>query len=379
MRYAIISDIHANETALRAVLEDAKANGAESIVCLGDIVGYGPLPKECVSLVRSECHAVVAGNHDDAVSGRLDPSGFVDIAKEAVERHRAELSEDDILWLRSLPYVHDLGDGAYAAHGDMCDPPKFYYVAETRDAEANFAATNAQVIFLGHTHVPCLFITGRSGNVYGTQPQDFTIEGHKRYIVNPGSVGYPREANGQCLSSYVLYDSKCRTVVFRYLPFSVMGVMQRGTENGKKKRMSKSLVAAIVAASISVYTVAWLLTSKSSDSARDPRDASMSARHAEDGGESVVVREQTIGIKEGATVLRPNIVLGKGSVPLEVRIVFKDNDDVMVGDVEVDTVKKTKTRKFNIPKGATKAHIKVLKHRDGKEDIKSFNPEASER
>ena len=99
MKYAIISDIHANVTALQNVLADAKAQGAEKIVCLGDVVGYGPLPSETVALARKECFIVLAGNHDDAVSGRGDASTFIDLAKEAVERHRAALSEEDVEWL----------------------------------------------------------------------------------------------------------------------------------------------------------------------------------------------------------------------------------------------------------------------------------------
>ena len=95
MKYAIISDIHANVTALECVFADARANGAEKIVCLGDVVGYGPLPAEAVALVRRECFIVLAGNHDDAVSGRGDSSTFIDLAKEAVERHRAALSDED--------------------------------------------------------------------------------------------------------------------------------------------------------------------------------------------------------------------------------------------------------------------------------------------
>ena len=195
MKYAIISDIHANLTALKNVLADSKAQGVEKIVCLGDVVGYGPLPAETVALARKECFIVLAGNHDDAVSGRGDASTFINLAKEAVERHRAALSEEDVAWLKSLPYTCTI-DKAVAAHGDVFDPPKFYYILDEKGAEANFAKSDARLVFVGHTHEPAIFLTGRSGAVYKTGPQDFTIEEHKRYIVNPGSVGYPREAGG---------------------------------------------------------------------------------------------------------------------------------------------------------------------------------------
>ena len=103
MKYAVISDIHANLQALDAVLADAEAQGAEKTVCLGDVVGYGPLPAETLRRVRAAAETVIAGNHDDAVSGRISADDFIDLAAEAVRRHRLALSETDIAWLRSLP------------------------------------------------------------------------------------------------------------------------------------------------------------------------------------------------------------------------------------------------------------------------------------
>ncbi|MBQ6137338.1 MAG: metallophosphoesterase family protein, partial [Kiritimatiellae bacterium] len=219
MRYAVISDLHANEQALRHTLDDIARQGADRIVCLGDVVGYGPLPVETVALARRRCDVVLAGNHDDAVSGRGDASSFINLAGDAVERHRDALSREDRAWLASLPYTCEL-EGAVAAHGDVADPEKFYYVDSPEDAVANFNATDAQLVFVGHTHEPAIFVVGRSGTALRAPAQDFTIEDHKRYIVNPGSVGYPREAGGECHSSYVIYDSSARTVTFRYLPFS---------------------------------------------------------------------------------------------------------------------------------------------------------------
>ena len=227
MKYAIVSDVHANLTALRRVLEHARERGVERVICLGDVVGYGPEPAEALSLVRQTCAACLAGNHDDAVSGRLDAADFIDLAGDAVARHRQALSEADLGWLRSLTYV--CSDGTFAAtHGDFVDPPKFYYVENEEDARLNFEARPEQLLFVGHTHVSALFVTGHSGKVYRTEVQDFTLESGKRYLVNPGSVGYPREANGICLSSYVIYDSTEGTVNFRTVPFEMSSLLQRG-------------------------------------------------------------------------------------------------------------------------------------------------------
>lgn len=359
MKYAVISDVHANLAALQAVLADARARGAEKVVCLGDVVGYGPLPAEAVALVRKECFVVLAGNHDDAVSGRGDASTFIDLAKEAVARHRAALSEDDLAWLKSLPYTCTL-DKAVAAHGDIFDPPKFYYVLDEKGAEANFAKTDARLVFVGHTHEPAIFLTGRSGAVYKTAPQDFTIEDHKRYIVNPGSVGYPRESGGKCFSSYVLYDSAERTVIFRYLPFQVSSVMQRGEA---KKPLGKRLVAAIVAGVALVVAIAvWALVPKTIEVVDDP---------------ALVVAEKSLPLDPDLRHVSANITLAKGSDPVQMRIVFESPSGTVVG-VESLTVKQSSKKGVRIPEGPARARFTAIKTRpEDRPSVVFFAPSAS--
>ena len=124
MRYAILSDVHANPTALEKVVSDARSCNAEEFVCLGDTVGYGPLPSEAVSAVRSIAHIVLAGNHDAAVSGSVNASDFIDIAGEAALRHRRALSRKELAWLRSLPATANMAGAAFV-HGDLTDPKAF--------------------------------------------------------------------------------------------------------------------------------------------------------------------------------------------------------------------------------------------------------------
>ena len=202
MVYAIISDVHANAIALSAVLEDARRCGAKKLLCLGDVVGYGPEPESTVSTIRARAAFTLAGNHDDAVAGRLDASDFIDLAADAVSRHREALSEENLAWLKSLPYTYN-GKSFLCAHGDFTSPRTFEYVSDEQEAAANFAATKAQLMFVGHSHVPGIFLTGASGKVYSLPPTDFTLEDGKRYIVNPGSVGYPRTNGNICESTYV--------------------------------------------------------------------------------------------------------------------------------------------------------------------------------
>ena len=218
MRYAIISDVHANEAALRAVLTDAVDARADKIICLGDVLGYGPDPVAALELVYRRAHVCLAGNHDDAVSRRFPVEDFTDFAAAAVARHRAALSQEAIDWLRRLPYTCEF-EGFACVHGDFSDPKHFNYILEPQDALPSWNERSEQLLFVGHTHQPGIFVIGASGIPHLLTGVDFTLEDGKRYIVNPGSVGYPR--SGACRSSYCIYDDQSRTVFFRTLPFDL--------------------------------------------------------------------------------------------------------------------------------------------------------------
>ncbi len=218
MRYAIVSDVHANEAALRAVLTDAADEKVEKIICLGDVLGYGPDPVAALELVYRRAHVCLAGNHDDAVAGRFPVEDFTDFAAAAVLRHRAAITREAKDWLAHLPYTCEF-EGFACAHGDFSDPGNFNYVLEAQDAVPSWDARKEQLLFVGHSHQPCIFVLGASGTPHRIDAADFTLEDGKRYIVNPGSVGYPR--SGDCRSSYCIYDDEARTVEFRSLPFDL--------------------------------------------------------------------------------------------------------------------------------------------------------------
>ena len=358
MIYAVISDVHANEEALLRVLDDAAEQGADKVVCIGDVTGYGPSPVRTLALVRERCETVLAGNHDDAVSGRMSAEGFIDLAGEAVARHRRELSSADIRYLKSLPYVFK-GDGFIAAHGDFTEPEKFFYVEDEEDARVKFGSSGAQLMFVGHTHVPGLFLTGGSGRVYATEAQDFTLEEGKRYIVNPGSVGYPRERGGKCLSSYVLYDSTEKTVVFRYLPFSVSTVLQRGTPRRWPRLAFLGALVAAVAAAVAALLFARFQT----PGAVAPPDAGLLV-------ESVELDVST------ARKASANLKLERSSCPLQLSVVFKSEDGGRLGEERL-TVRRSSMKRFNVPEGARKAVFELRKNGiDDKPAVLSFRPSA---
>lgn len=223
MRYAIVSDLHANLPAWKNVLTDTADLKADKIICLGDVTGYGPNPVEVLESVYSVVDVTLLGNHDAAVCGLLSTETFSPEATAAVKRHRERLSSAALKWLRQLPPTH-AEPGFRCAHSDFSDPSAFRYIIEPEDALPSWQATSEQILFVGHSHLPGIYVIGSSGIPHFLAPCDFELEDGKRYIVNPGSVGYPRV--GDCRSSYCLYDTDTKTVLFRQLPFDYAGYRQ---------------------------------------------------------------------------------------------------------------------------------------------------------
>ena len=221
MRYAFVSDIHGNLTAWNTVLQDMAVHRIDRIVCLGDVVGYGPQPAECLRSVYSRVHAMVLGNHDAVVGGRMSASHFNDRARRAIEWTQVRLGDRARALFGDLPMVLK-GHGFRCSHGDFTDPAQFRYVFTPEEAAANFAAVPEQLLFIGHSHEACFFVTGESGAVYKIAPQDFALEEGKRYLVNVGSVGSPRD--GDLRACYVIYDEEKKSVWFHRVAFDMEAV-----------------------------------------------------------------------------------------------------------------------------------------------------------
>lgn len=216
MRYAVMSDIHANPWALERALADAREQGAEKFVCLGDVVGYGPDAVGAVELARSVFDVALMGNHDAATVGLISSWNFRPEAKAGFLRHGIELGAEALSWLRGLPHVYR-GELFAAAHGSLVNPEAFAYILREGDALAAFEAMDATpLLFVGHTHLSlAVERTGRS-RVRVREADRLELSGKSAYIINAGSVGYPRN---EPESVYALYDSDQGTVVWRRLPF----------------------------------------------------------------------------------------------------------------------------------------------------------------
>lgn len=284
MRYAILSDIHGNYEALLAVLRDierfAKEQRAplDALWCMGDIVGYGPEPRECVERIRELSHFCVAGNHDWAAIGKLDLDEFTEVAAQSARWTSEQLSAQDRIYLRGLPEIIDYGEFTLT-HGSPLNPI-WEYLTSPISATPNFAAFETTFCIVGHTHVPTIFLLPDDVHPVPVTPSAATIQDlhnfapgdsdlvpfpdmgsmplgpgslcehvspvpglwlmpeRRRAIINPGSVGQPRD--GDPRAAYLIYDSDLG-FEFRRVEYDVATTQRKMAEMGLSPRMAARL------------------------------------------------------------------------------------------------------------------------------------------
>jgi diadenosine tetraphosphatase ApaH/serine/threonine PP2A family protein phosphatase len=219
MRYAILADIHANLAAFTAVLDDInRRGGADELWCLGDVVDYGPDTSECINLLRQQKHVCVAGNHDLAAIGRLELAGFNPDAAAACRWTRQHLTPEDIDYLGGLPPVLKRGDFTLV-HASPRDPAWEYLLSE-ESATANFRHFDTPFCLIGHSHQPLAFREESGAGKYVPWPEDGRITlGEKRMILNPGSVGQPRD--GDPRAAWLELDTEAWLVRFHRVEYDI--------------------------------------------------------------------------------------------------------------------------------------------------------------
>ncbi len=218
MRLAIVSDIHANWQAWSAVLIDIRSQGIDRIVCLGDLVGYGPNPAEVLESAYAHVDHFVLGNHDAVLCGKMDPTCFNDDAQRMIDWTRGRLSDEAARFFDKVPLTL-AAPGFRCSHGDFSEPGAFHYIIDPPDALPSWAQVPEPLLFVGHTHDPAIFLLGASGIPRVVPPQDFELEEGKRYLVNVGSVGLSRD--GDTRASYCVFDTATSAVNWRRIPFDL--------------------------------------------------------------------------------------------------------------------------------------------------------------
>lgn len=217
MRYAILSDIHGNLEALRAVLAVAREQ-AEAFICLGDIVGYGADPQACIELIAERFLAVVGGNHEHAVAGLMSLHWFNPLARVAAEWTRERLDDDHRAWLGALPLIREI-ESATLVHASPRHPEEWEYLVSAEDGYAAFPSFATRLCFVGHSHLPRMWVQGSWGRGHDPAATEITVESGCRYIVNVGSVGQPRDHDPR--AAWALWDAEARRVSLRRVSYDV--------------------------------------------------------------------------------------------------------------------------------------------------------------
>lgn len=247
-RLAVISDIHGNLHALRAVIKRLDAMGIEEIVCLGDVVGYGPEPGRCLDLVLKRCRQVVRGNHEDAVTDPRLATSFNPVARRAIEWTRRSLLDRHLEMLRLLPRLAFVGDSVMAIH-DTPVGPIGGYVYHPRDAARAFKGVDTRVCLVGHTHVPAIFEAQSTGKE-PVRASDVTnsilnngaaarLRSGRRYILNPGAVGQPRD--GDPRASFGVLDTRRWTFTLHREEYDVDAARRATEQAGLPASLSQRL------------------------------------------------------------------------------------------------------------------------------------------
>jgi predicted phosphodiesterase len=236
VRFAIFSDIHSNLEALEAVLQDAHERECTDFVCLGDVVGYNANPHECVARIREMDCPIVKGNHDEQASLMESSRDFNELAEQAINWTREHLDEDDKNWLRDLRMQRQVRDFTIV-HATLDTPAQWGYVFNNVDATASFTYQHTTVCFFGHTHVPMAFV--REEGVRRMLFEQLPIDPTKKYFVNAGSVGQPRD--GDWRAAYCVYHLEKNVIEQRRVKYDLQTAQKKIVKAGLPPLLAERL------------------------------------------------------------------------------------------------------------------------------------------
>ena len=236
MRFAIFSDLHANLEATEAVLADARDRDCTHFVCLGDVVGYNANPHECVEIVQKMACPVVKGNHDEQATLTESSRGFNALAETAINWTREHLTNEDKEWLRELRLTQQVHDFTIV-HATLDTPDQWGYVFNSLDAVASFTYQPTTVCFFGHTHVAGAFV--RDDGIKKMKVDQLTIEETKKYFINVGSVGQPRD--GDWRAAYCIYHIEKNVVEQRRVKYDLATAQKKIIQAGLPRLLADRL------------------------------------------------------------------------------------------------------------------------------------------
>ncbi len=237
MKYAVFGDVHANLEALNTVLEECKKLGAESYLCIGDLVGYNANPSECLNIIRDlPLAGVVMGNHDEQAAEDTDLAGFNAQAAMAIEWTRNNLSDEQRVWLKRLRLTMQIGK-ITIVHASLDSPKRWGYIFDKLSAGASFSYQFSQICFCGHSHVPLAF--EKFGTIQGGKYSEIKIQAGHKYLINVGSVGQPRD--GDWRAAFVIYDTDKNLVTLYRIPYDIKTAQEKIIKAGLPERLALRL------------------------------------------------------------------------------------------------------------------------------------------
>ena len=241
MRYLVFSDVHGNYEALEQVLEQAAMQKPDIIVSLGDVVGYGANPNECVELVHEQAQIRIGGNHDLAVAGIMGYEDFNAIAKRAINWTANIIHPRNIDHLSRYDAMRRHEDCVFA-HASPVDPLDFEYIYTMKQARGLFDARSERFIFVGHTHIPCCVESSRTDGCSSIESSIIQLSAGSRYLINVGSIGQPRD--GIAAASYALLDTKKEILSIRRIPYDIEQAQEKIRSAGLPESLASRLVTA---------------------------------------------------------------------------------------------------------------------------------------
>jgi diadenosine tetraphosphatase ApaH/serine/threonine PP2A family protein phosphatase len=229
MKYALLSDIHSNLEAFQAVIKDLEYEQVDHVCFLGDIVGYGADPDQCIDLLQGLTSRVVAGNHDWAAVGLTDTTYFNPVAKSAIDWTSEKISPSHRKFLKTLPLTHLLPP-IQLVHATPHKPETWNYIFSLKEALNGFNNCAHPICFIGHSHSPVAFVEKREGKVSLMPDRSFQIRNEHRYIINVGSVGQPRD--GDPRAAYGIYDSENTSFTLKRIAYPIEDTQKKIVEAG---------------------------------------------------------------------------------------------------------------------------------------------------
>lgn len=239
MRYGIFADVHSNLEAIDAVIQSYKNESIDQYICVGDVVGYGANPCECIERVKSLSAITVAGNHDWATVNLYSLENLRFEAKEAIHWTRTQITQSERDFLESLKLIYKNPD-LTLAHGTLDNPKDFNYMNNGYIAWESLRILGTKIGFVGHSHVPGIFTKG-SGDKVGYRQDDFLdLLDTESYIVNVGSVGQPRDGNSK--AAYCIYDTEEKKVSIKRVSYDIDKTRQKIIETGLPRSLGDRLL-----------------------------------------------------------------------------------------------------------------------------------------